>query len=236
VPGIRKTAPVNQLLAALPPIERKHFIARCEAVELISAQALAAPGERLDHVYFPTGSVISLTTRIAGHSSVEVGLIGDEGMFGISAMLDADISLLSAHVQGKGRAWRMSVESFRDQLSISPPLQRVLKRYLHVMTGQFAQAAACMRFHVVEARLACWLLMMQDRTHSDRLHGTHEHLAFMLGVRRVGVTRAASSLQSLKLISYTRGDIRILDRSGLEAASCGCYLADKAMYARILEA
>lgn len=224
----------NRLLAALPQEERQRFVAGCERIALHFGDTLGRPGETIDHVYFPIDSVISLVTPAHGGVSLEVGLVGSEGMLGLSVVLGVDVSPLLALVQGEGPALRMDVARFRGELEASPALQQLLKCYLYVAITQLAQTAVCTHFHLVEARLARWLLMTQDRAHSDAFHVTHEFLAHMLGVRRVGVTKAASSLQSRNLIRYRRGDVTILDRAGLETASCACYAADKATYTRIM--
>ena len=220
----------NRLLAVLPHMQRERFLAACEPVILEFAAILAEPGELMHHVYFPTKSFISLVAQNNGRPSLEVGMIGNEGMLGISLVLGIDVSPLHALVQGAGSALRMDVEVFRRELEQNPALERILQRYLYVEMSQFAQTAACTRFHVVEARLARWLLMTQDRAHSNAFHATHAFLAYMLGVRRVGVTTAATSLHHQRLISYSRGYIKILDRHGLKAISCSCYAADLASY------
>ena len=224
----------NRLLAALPRKARQIFLSGCEQVELVFGNILCEPGETIRHVYFPTDSFISLMTSIEGHSSLEVSLVGSEGMCGIPLMLGVNVSSLLAVVRGAGTAWRMDAGRFHSELKHNVALQRHLNRYLYVLIRELAQTAACTRFHVVEERLARWLLMTRDRAHSKEFHITHELLAQALGVRRVGVTKAAGSLQKKKLISYSRGDVKIHDTGGLEAASCGCYRADKETYDRIL--
>lgn len=224
----------NRLLAALPRKDREQLLSHCETIELDFAQVLYRSGELILHVYFPTGSLISLMRPVNDSASLEVKLIGNEGMLGFTLMLGVDVTPFHALVHGSGSALRMTAPAFLQALEHSSALQQELKRYLYVTMAQLAQTAACTRYHVVEARLARWLLMTQDRAHSNHFHVTHELMAHMLGVRRVGITKAANSLLKQKFISYRRGDITILDRAGLEAAACECYRADKDIYERIL--
>jgi CRP-like cAMP-binding protein len=234
VPSTQRASAGNRLLEALPESDLRRMLAGCETVDVAFADVLYTPEERLSHVYFPTASFISLIMPVDGSASLEVGLVGNEGMFGIPLVLGVDVSPVRAVVQGAGPALRMDAPVFCRELGRSPVLQREMDRYIFVHLNQLAQTAACTRFHVVEARLARWLLMTQDRAHADHFHVTQEFLALMLGVRRVGVTKAASALQKRRLIRYTRGDITVLDRRGLRTASCGCYQADRESYQRVL--
>lgn len=229
-----RQAPSNRLLAALPRAALLRVLAECTIVELRFGEVVHEPHARIRHVYFPTGSFISLMIPVDGSSTLEVGLVGNEGMLGAPLLLGVDVSPLRAVVQGAGPAWRMNAASFTRECARNATLRRALHRYLQIRMSQLAQAAACTRFHVVEERLARWLLMTHDRAHFDQFHVTHEFLAYVLGVRRVGVTRAANSLQKRKLISYRRGEVSIIDRAGMEAASCGCYQADQDTYDRLL--
>lgn len=225
----------NHLLAALPSKDRVRLLASGEEIELVFGTVLIEPGRRIRHVYFPTnGSYISLLTPVDGATSLEVGLVGNEGMWGVSLMLGTDVSPLHALVQGAGPALRLSAAAFRRVLRDSPKLQLELNRYLYVLMTQLAQSAACTRFHLIEGRLARWILMTQDRARSDRFDITHAFLAWMLGVRRAGVTKAASALQARSLITYKRGNMTVLNRQGLEGTACACYQADQSVYQRML--
>jgi len=221
--------PTNRLIARLPRQDMERVVASCERVELTFEEILAQPGKPIAHVYFPIDSFISLVTPIDG-TSLEVALAGDEGMFGLPLSLGVATSSVRALVQGRGPALRMSARAFQRELGQSAAMRQQIGRYTFVVMTQLAQTAACNRFHVVEQRLARWLLMTADRAHSESFHITHEFLAFMLGVRRAGVTKAASALQTSGLIQYKRGNLDILNRKGLERASCGCYRSDIATY------
>jgi CRP-like cAMP-binding protein len=220
----------NNLLAALPRKNYRRLLAGLEPITLTFGEVLYEPGQPIRHIYFPNDSLVSLLTLVDGHLALEVGLVGREGMVGIPLLLGIGVSSVRALVQGSGTAMRMTSGSFRREFRQSPPLQRELHRYTHELMAQVTQTAACNRFHVVEARLARWLLMTRDRVRLDQFRLTQEFLAHMLGVRRVGVTKAAGALQQRDLIRYSRGNISILDRKGLEAASCRCYRIVKDMH------
>lgn len=224
----------NRLLAVLDASDRDRFHATCVEVDLVRGEVLHEPGSVIDYIYFPTSSFISMMIPVDQHSMLEVGLVGDEGMVGLPLLLGVGFSPLRALVQGSGHAWRMAARSLLAEVTGRPDLHRLMLRYLQVSLSQLAQTAACTRFHVVEQRLARWLLMTQDRAHQDAFHITHEYLAYMLGVRRVGVTKAATMLQKHHLIKYHRGEIMVLDRPGLLRASCSCYQADCDIYDELM--
>ena len=217
----RKVA--NSLLAALPGKNYKRLASGLEPVELKFGDVLYESGQKIRHVYFPGNSLVSLLTMVDGRMALEVGMVGREGMVGLPLALGTDISPVRALVQGSGTALRMTSQRFSREIRKSPQLRQGVHRYANALIAQVSQTAACNRFHVVGARLARWLLMTRDRMRSGEFRLTHEFLAHMLGVRRVGVTTAARTLQARKLIDYSRGQIRILNHKGLEAAACECY-------------
>ena len=178
--------------------------------------------QTLSHVYFPLVGFISRTSILDNHQPLEIGLIGNEGMLGATLALGVDEAPMRAVVQGAGTALRMTAGDLRRELKRTK-MTPILGRYLYILIAQLARSSACTRFHEIEPRLARWLLMTHDRAHVDHFHLTHEFLADMLGVRRSGVSIAAGKLQRRKLIRYSRGEIRVLDRKGLEAAACSCY-------------
>jgi CRP-like cAMP-binding protein len=218
----------------LPRKDRERFVAACECVELNFAEKLLEPGATIEHVHFPIGGFVSMLASVPEGGQLEVALVGDEGMVGIPLVLGVGVANGHALVQGAGTALRMGSARFRRELGANALLRSTLGCYLHARFGQLARAAGCNRFHLVEHRLARWLLMTADRAHSDAFRITHAFLATMLGVRRVGVTTAASALKAKKLIRYQRGYLEILDREGLERVSCGCYRADLESYSSVL--
>ena len=226
----RRATAANALLAALSRNEYLRLLGNLEQVALTYGEVLYAPGDPIRYVYFPNDSIVSLLTLVDQHQALEVGLVGREGMVGIPLALEIGTSPVRALVQGTGTAMRMKAASFIKELRQSPALQRALHRYTYNLMTQITQTAACNRFHVVEARLARWLLMTQDRMQTDSFRLTQDFLSQMLGVRRVGVTKAARMLQQNQLIRYSRGNITILDRTGLEAACCSCYAIVKDMH------
>jgi CRP-like cAMP-binding protein len=218
----------------LPSSSRSRLLAICEPVELAVGEVLEEVGTPTKFVYFPTFGFISLVTAIKGRPTLEVGMVGREGMLGTQLVLGIETAPLHAVVQGAGAAWRIGAPDFSKELGRSSALQRGLDRYVYVTMTQLASSASCLRFHQIGQRLARWLLMTQDRAHSDSFHITHEFLAYMLGVRRVGITTAASILQRQGLIKYRRGEVQVLNRRGLKAAACSCYAADREAYTDVL--
>jgi CRP-like cAMP-binding protein len=223
----------NRLLAALPRRDYLQLVRYLEPVSLTFGKVLYEPAGRIPHVYFPYSGVISLLSVVGAGKAAEVGVVGNEGVVGGSAALGIHVSHLRAVVQGAGTAVRIQSSRLHKELRTHGSWYRELFRFTHALMNQVAQTAACNHFHTVEARLARWLLATRDRVRSNRFYLTHEFLAHMLGVRRVGVTAAATRLQKRRLITYTRGNIQLLNIAGLETTACECYGVVKEMYRRI---
>lgn len=223
----------NLLLGCLPATVRQRIRQRGDIVHLNFGEILCEPDGNYKHVYFPTSGFISLVSTIGKHPPLEMGLIGNEGMLGVTMVLGVAAAPLRGVVQGEGSALRLSAQHLGAEVRRSAPLARTLSRYLYVLMAQLTQTAGCTRFHEIESRLSRWLLMTHDRAHSDHFHLTHQFLADMLGVQRSAITIAAGGLQSRKLIRYTRGEITILNRRGLENTACECYEAVIRDYAQV---
>lgn len=231
----------NRLLSQLTPRAHAAFDAECDFVELASGQILYEPGSRIDHLYFPETCVASMVRRMENGSGVEVGIVGIDGVTGISAVLGATTMPTQCLIQIPGKARRISTEALmsaikRPSLKTADgrPMLALLHLYSQALFEQVAQSAACNRLHSLEQRCARWLLMTHDRTPGDELALTQEFLSYMLGVRRAGVTEAAGSLQRSGLINYRHGRIRVRDRVGLEAVSCECYRVGVSAYRTLL--
>ena len=225
---------VNKLLAALPTSDYERLIPHLKLVPLPTRQVLYEPVEPITHVYFPQHAVISIVTSMQDGSTVEVGIVSNEGMVGIPVILGGNTTTTKAFVQVAGAGMQMDADVLRTEFKRGGAIQNLLLRYVQAIYSELAQAAACNRLHTLEERLARWLLTVSDRLESEEFPLTQEFIAQMLGVRRSGVTVAASTLSRAGMISYQRGHISILNREDLEATSCECYQVIQKEFARLL--
>jgi CRP-like cAMP-binding protein len=222
------------LIDTLPRTARNRLLSICESVDLVSGHLVSGSDTPTRHVYFPTGSILSLMTSSKDSPMLEVGMVGSEGMLGLQVVLAAGNVPLQASVRGSGTAWRVATEPFNRELARSRALQKNLNSYLQVTLLELSSEARCVRFHQISQRLARWLLMTHDRTHADSFSVTQALIARLLGVRRVGIATAAARLQRKGMISYVRGVLTIVDRNTLESESCSCYETTQKTYARFM--
>jgi CRP-like cAMP-binding protein len=224
----------NRILNALTPDEYERLSTDLEHVSLTTGETLYHPDDTITHAYFPNHGTVSLVSTFETGASIEVGMVGNEGMFGICVFLGSVSTPLEAQVQLPGDAFRMRADVLQKEFNKCGRLQDLLLRYTQAFITQVALTAACNRSHHIEERLAKWLLMCEDRANAKELGLTHEFIAMMLGTRRAGVTEAAIILKSKGLIEYHRGQLIILNRQGLEAISCECYPVMKKEFGRLI--
>ena len=225
--------PSNGLLAALPLGEYADLLPRLETVSLPAQAVLHRPGEPISHVYFPTAGVVSLLAVPGRGRGVEAGVIGREGFAGLPVFLGTDRSTGLCVVQIPLVALRMASADFRSRVGPDSALHALLLRYTHFLLCQVSQALACGASHPIGERLCRWLLLVHDRVGADQFPLTQDFVARMLGVRRAGVSEAAASLQERELIRYSRGQVSVLDRAGLERAACECFRLIRAEWDRL---
>ncbi len=222
--------PENRLLATLPKNEYERLLPNLEMIPLRFEDVIYEAGGVILDVYFPTSGIVSLLAAVGDRATLEVGLVGREGMVGLPIFMEVKTSATRAVVQGAGSAFKMKAKDFRKECNDGGSLPRLLRRYSHSLLTQISQTAVCNRFHPIDARLARWLLMTRDRMGADEFQLTQDFLSNMLGVRREGVNKAAGALQQQGLISYSRGALTVLKRAGLEAIACHCYKIIKEEY------
>jgi CRP-like cAMP-binding protein len=224
----------NRLLATLPPEDFQRLLPNLRPVTFSLGQIIYESQGHMENVYFPTTPHVSLLYTMIDGSTTEVGLVGNEGLVGIALFMGGDTTPNRAIVQGTGEAFMMSASAMQDEFKKGGAFQLSLLKYTQALITQISQTAVCNRLHSTQQRLCRWLLMTHDRVEGDEFHLTQEFLSHMLGVRREQVTLAAGSLQKRKLISYSRGQIKILNRTGLEAVACKCYGLVKEEYDNFL--
>jgi CRP-like cAMP-binding protein len=224
----------NHLLSALPKASWERLEPELELVEMPLGKVIYESGAKLDYVYFPTDSIVSLLYVMEDGHSAEIGIVGREGLVGIALFMGGETTPSRAVVQGGGTAYRLPGRLLKSEFSEAGPLQRLLLRYTQALITQMSQTAVCNRHHSISQQLSRWLLMSMDRLPTNELVMTQELIANMLGVRREGVTESAGKLQKLGLITYSRGRITIIDRPALEDHACECYSVVKREFARLL--
>ena len=224
----------NQLLAALPPADLARLGENIELAKMPRGHVLYESGDKLQHVYFPTSSIISLLYVMEDGSSAEIAIVGNEGIVGISLFMGGETTPSRAIVQSAGQSLRVSSRVLKAEFRRGGPLHNLLLRYTQALITQMSQTAVCNRHHSVEQQLCRWLLMSLDRLGSNELSMTQKLIANMLGVRREGVAESAGKLQKLGLIEYSRGRIVMLNRAGVERRTCECYEVVKKEYRRLL--
>jgi CRP-like cAMP-binding protein len=227
--GATQTSIENRLLAALPHEEYERLAPHLKEVSLTLNQVLFNPGDEIAYAYFPTDSIVSLLTDLSDGSGMEVGLVGREGIAGISVILGGNETKV-ATVQAAGGGLKIRADVLRAEFRRGGALQNGLLRYTHALMTQISQSVVCNARHPLPGRLARWLLMYHDRLERDEFELTHEFMAAMLGVRRSGVSEVANELQRMGFISYRRGHVRIIDREGMERFACECYPVVKEKY------
>lgn len=216
-------SPGSRLLASLPSDEYRRLLPQIKPITLRFGDVLYEPGDTISYVYFPNDSIVSLLSTLKGRTSVEIGMIGNEGMVGISLFMGVDRSPTRALVHAAGSAMRMTSIAVQEEVQRRGDLYHLLQRYTHSLLTQLCYLSTCNRFHAIESRLARWLLMSRDRSGSNELRLTQEFMAEMLGGRREGVNKAIGAMQRNGIIEYSRGQLKILDSPALQRASCVCY-------------
>ncbi|MFL9990645.1 transcriptional regulator, Crp/Fnr family [Burkholderia sp. GAS332] len=224
----------NHLLSVLPEAEWKRIEPHLIPVDMPLGQVVYESGDRLDHVYFPTTAIISLLYVMEDGASAEIAIVGNEGLVGIALFMGGETTPSRAVVQSAGHAYRLDARILKEEFHRAGPVQRLLLRYTQALITQMAQTAVCNRHHSIDQQLCRWLLLSIDRLPTNQLKMTQELIANMLGVRRPGVTEAATKLQDAGLIRYSYGHIEVLDRPGLEKRVCECYGVVRREFDRLL--
>ncbi len=217
----------NHLLAGLSATARERIYPHLQLVPMPLGKVLYEPGDTLRHVYFPVNTIVSLLYVLEDGASAEISVVGNEGLIGVALFMGGETTPSRAIVQSAGHAYRLVGARLKDEFHLNGEMQMLLLRYTQALLTQMAQTAVCNRHHSVDKQLCRWLLLSLDRLDSNQLVMTQELIANMLGVRREGVTEAAGKLQKLGVIKYTRGQITVLDRPGLEQLCCECYAVVK---------